>query len=183
MFSPKTLEREKQNLDEKPCQVHSQPRLAPRRDGYTSASMAFGQIERVVLPDGAVRMTADSATFEFARPKTNVLVITVTGYDKGQFATAPFDEIGSILRVAAPLELFIDAQKAVGATVRVSKDWTSYLARHKGEFSQAHVLTGSKMVELTVAIARHLSGTGNLVQLYSDPEVFAAQLAAALRRR
>ncbi|HUQ52415.1 MAG TPA: hypothetical protein VM692_09350 [Gammaproteobacteria bacterium] len=145
--------------------------------------MSEGQLKRVVQPDGTVRMTAEAAAFQFARPKPDVLVIKITGYDKGQFATAPFDEIGSILRVATPLELFIDARDAVGATVRVSQDWTSFLALHKADLRHVHVLAGSKMVELTVAITRHLSRTGNLLQIYSDPEIFAAQLAAASRRR
>jgi hypothetical protein len=145
--------------------------------------MTQPQLDRAVLPDGTVRMTAAAARFEFARPNPRVAVITITGYDKGQFGTAPFDEIGSFLRVAAPLELFIDARDALGATVRVSQDWTSFLSRHKGDFSHVHVLAGSKMVELTVAIARHLSRTGNLIQIYSDPEIFAAQLAAATRNR
>jgi hypothetical protein len=92
--------------------------------------MTQPQLDRAVLPDGTVRMTAAAARFEFARPNPRVAVITITGYDKGQFGTAPFDEIGSFLRVAAPLELFIDARDAVGATVRVSQDWTSF-RRHR----------------------------------------------------
>jgi hypothetical protein len=142
-----------------------------------------GQLERAVLPNGSIRLTVGDAAFEFVRPKTGVLVVTITGYDKGQFGTAPLDEIGSVLRVAAPLELFIDARHAVGATVRVSQDWTSFLSRHQRDFSHVHVLAGSKMVELTVAIAQHLSRTGNLMQIYSDAAIFEAQLEAAARRR
>jgi hypothetical protein len=41
------------------------------------------------------------------------------------------------------------------------------------------VLVGSKVVHLTVAIAQHLSRTGSLVQLYSDPEIFADRLRLA----
>jgi hypothetical protein len=142
-----------------------------------------GPLERAALPDGSVRLTVGESAFQFARPKPRVLVVTITGYDKGQFGTAPLDEIGSVARVAAPLELFIDARHAVGATVRVSQDWTSFLSRHKKDFTHVHVLAGSKMVELTVAIARHLSRTGNLIQIYSDAEIFEAQLRAATCKR
>ena len=142
-----------------------------------------GQLERAALPNGSIRLTAGGAAFELVRPKTGVLVVTITGYDKGQFGTAPLDEIGSILRVAAPLELFIDARNAVGATVRVSQDWTSFLSRHQRDFLRVHVLAGSKAVELTVAIAQHLSRTGNLMQIYSDAAIFETQLEAAVRRR
>jgi hypothetical protein len=30
-------------------------------------------------------------------------------------------------------------------------------------------------VELTIAIAKHLSETGNLIQIYSDPALFEAR--------
>jgi hypothetical protein len=135
--------------------------------------------EREVLPGGGVRMLFGDTAFEFARPTPSVLVITITGYDKGQFGTAALDEIASVLRVAAPVQLFIDARHAVGATVRVSQDWTSFFSRYRRELAHVHVLAGSKMVELTVAIARHLSHTGSLIQIYSDPAVFEDQLARA----
>ena len=138
---------------------------------------------REVLPDGSVRMKSGESALAFARPTSSVLVVTIFGYDKGQFGTAPFDEIGSVLRVAAPVHLFVDARNAVGATVRVSEDWTSFLSRHRAELEHVHVLVGSKMVELTVAIARHLSRTDRLIQIYSDPAVFETQLDTACARR
>jgi hypothetical protein len=73
----------------------------------------------------------------------------------------------------------VDARNAIGATVRVSEDWTSFLSRHRAELARVHVLAGSKMVELTVAIARHLSRTDRLLQIYSDPSIFETELAAA----
>ena len=138
---------------------------------------------REALPDGSVRLTSGESAFVFERPASGVLVVTITGYDKGQFGTAPLDEIGSILRVAAPLHLFIDARNTIGATVRVSEDWTGFLSRHRAELAHVHVLAGSKMVELTVAIARHLSRTDRLIQIYSDPAIFETQLEAACKRR
>ena len=38
------------------------------------------------------------------------------------------------------------------------------------------------MVELTVAIARHLSRIERLMQIYSDPGIFETQLEAACKR-
>lgn len=138
---------------------------------------------REVLPDGSVRITSGDSAFEFARPNPGVFVVKITGYDKGQFGTAPLDEIASVLRIAAPLELFVDARDGVGATVRVSEDWTTFISRHTADLMHVHVLAGSKMVELTVAIASHLSRTEKLIQIYSDPKIFDAQLEAACKRR
>jgi hypothetical protein len=138
---------------------------------------------RELLSDGSVRLTSGDSAFVFARPVPSVLVVTITGYDKGQFGTAALDEIGSVLRLGTPVYLFVDARNAVGATVRVSEDWTGFLSRHRTELKHVHVLVGSKTVELTVAIARHLSRTDRLIQLYSDPAIFETQLEAACKRR
>ena len=139
------------------------------------------RFDREVLPDGSVRMSVGETAFFFSRPRPDVLVVTITGYDKGQLGTAPLDEIGSILRIAAPLQLFVDARNSVGATVRVSEDWTRFLTRHQADLTRVHVLVGSKMVELTVAIARHLSRTDRLIQIYSDPATFEKQLENACK--
>lgn len=138
---------------------------------------------REVLPDGSVRIKAGDSAFLFARPAHGVLVVTFTGYDKGQFGTGALDEIDSVLRVAAPVSVFVDARDAVGATVRVTEDWTGFLSRHRAELDHVHVLVASKIVELTVAIARHLSRTERLIQIHSDPAVYETQLAAARSRR
>jgi hypothetical protein len=60
----------------------------------------------------------------------------------------------------------------------VSDDWTRFFSTHRPSLSRAHVLVGSKVAYLTVAMAQHLSRTGNLLQICSDPEIFDARLAA-----
>ncbi len=144
--------------------------------------MTQREFKREIMPDGSVRISSGDSAFEFTRPKTGVLVVAITGYDKGQCGTAPLEEIDSVLRLVGSLQLFVDARSAVGATVRVSEDWTKFISRRKDELGRVHVLAGSKMVELTVAIARHLSRTGNLIQIYSDPGIFEAQLALACKQ-
>ena len=66
----------------------------------------------------------------------------------------------------------------VAAALSVSEDWTRYFANNRADFIRVHVLAGSKVVQLTVAIAQHLSRTGNLIQIYSDPEIFESRLAS-----
>jgi hypothetical protein len=144
--------------------------------------MTQREFKREILTDGSVRIASGDSAFEFSRPRTDVLVVAITGYDKGQCGTAPLAEIDSVLRLVGTLQLFVDARSAVGATVRVSEDWTKFISRRKDELDRVHVLAGSKMVELTVAIARHLSRTGNLIQIYSDPAIFEVQLALACKQ-
>ncbi len=107
--------------------------------------------------------------------------MTITGNDTGQFGTSTLDEIVMAIQRERPLELFVDARGAVGAAVSVSDDWTRFFSSNRASLSRVHILAGSKSVYLTVltvAVAQHLSRTGNLIQIYSDPELFQQRMAA-----
>ena len=80
-----------------------------------------------------------------------------------------------------PLELFVDASAASMPGVDVSREWTKFFALNQDDLKRVSVLVGSKAVELTVAIAQHLSRTGKLIQIYSDREVFEARKGAPRR--
>ena len=46
------------------------------------------------------------------------------------------------------------------------------------ELKRVSVLVGTAGVHLTVAIAQYFSKTGNLIQIYTDPEIFDERLQA-----
>lgn len=133
-------------------------------------------VVREELPDGDVRLADPACTFLFHRLRPAALLVTITGHDRGQFGTRSLDEVRLEILRHRPLELFIDASEAVGATARVSEEWTRFFSLNREHLKRVSVLVGSKAVHLTVAIAQHLSRTGNLIQIYSDPETFTAQL-------
>src|SRR5690606_2911608 len=107
---------------------------------------------------------------------------TIKGSDSGQFGTAALDEIRAEIGRRSPLELFVDARAASGPTVKVSEEWTDFFNRRRADLSRAYVLVGSKSLNLTIEIARHLSRTGSLIQIYTDPELFEARLGQSSRR-
>jgi hypothetical protein len=123
-----------------------------------------------------VRLSAGNCAFVFRRPRPGVLHVVIDGLDNGQFGTTTLDEIRAEIGRNRPLELFVDAREAVGAAVSVSEEWTRFFSSRRGDLKRVHVLAGSKMVQLTVAIAQHLSRTGDLIQIHSDPEIFASRL-------
>jgi hypothetical protein len=136
----------------------------------------MASVTRELLPGGLVRLSSEQATFHFARRQPGRFLVTISGMDKGQFGSAALDEITAALDREGSLELFIDARNAVGAAVSVSDEWTRFFSTQRTRFRRVHVLTGSKAVTLTVNIAQHLSRTGDLIQVYSDPRVFDARL-------
>lgn len=138
--------------------------------------MAGDGVARELLPDRSVRLTAGRCSFTYRQIQPGMLHVTIVGLDTGQFGTSTLDEISLALRRHEPLSLFIDAREAVGAAVSVSDDWTRFFSINRQSLSRVHVLVGSKAVYLTVAIAQHLSRTGRLLQIYSDPELFEAAL-------
>lgn len=135
-------------------------------------------VKREITGD-EVRLSAGKCTFAFRRPRPAVLHVIITGLDNGQFGTTTLDEIRAEIGRNKPVEIFVDAREAVGAAVSVSDEWTRFFSSHRDDLKRVHVLVGSKVVYLTVAIAQHLSRTGNLIQIYSDPDIFEARLGSA----
>ncbi len=123
-------------------------------------------------------LQAGDSSFVFRRLRPGVLLVTITGNDTGQFGTASLDEIRLEMQRHASLELFVDARDAVGVALSVSEEWTRFFSMNRTRLTRVSVLVSSKVVSLTVAIAQHLSRTGNLIQIYSDPETFNARVAA-----
>lgn len=133
-------------------------------------------IKREILDGGAILLSASGCSFEFRRPEPGTLLVTVKGYDRGIFGTAALDEIASAIARDGEITAFIDAREVSGVSVSVSEDWQRFFERNRENLTRVHVLVGSKVFGLTVAIVQHLSNTGNLIRIYSDPEQFSAQM-------
>ena len=134
---------------------------------------------RETNPDGSVVLREARGTFTYTRPAAGILEIVIEGTDNGQFGTATLDEISLALMRERPLELFVDASAASMPAVPVSREWARFFANNAKDLKRVSVLVSSKTVELTIAIAQHLSQTGKLIQIYSDAELFEARRLAA----
>ena len=134
---------------------------------------------RETLSDGSVVLREGRGTFRYARPAAGILEIVIEGTDNGQFGTSTLDEIAMALMCERPLEIFVDASAASMPAVPVSRDWARFFANNAKDLKRVSVLVSSKTVELTIAIAQHLSQTGKLIQIYSDAEIFHARREAA----
>lgn len=133
---------------------------------------------RQALPDDRWQLSAGKATFVFERLRPGALLLTISGIDSGQFGTTTLDEVRLEMLRSRPVELFVDAEAAVAVSVEVSREWTQFFALNREHLKRVSVLVGSRAIELTVAIAQHLSQTGNLIQIYSDRELFRARAEA-----
>jgi hypothetical protein len=136
-------------------------------------------VNKVIASDGSVVLESGNGKFVFQRITPGALLVTITGNDEGQFGSSALDEINLEIHRYGTLELLFDAERAELVTVKVSQEWTRFFSENRHHLKRVSVLTGSKLINLTVAIAQHLSQTGNLIQIYSDRELFQAALAKA----
>jgi hypothetical protein len=137
------------------------------------------QVTRQVIDANRWQLLGSGAQFDYQRLTPGALLVTISGNDRGQFGATTLDEIRLEILRHQPLELLIDAEEASNVSVEVSRQWTEFFAQSRSQLRRVSVLTGSKLVNLTVAIAQHLSHTGNLIQIYTDRQLFDTAIARA----
>lgn len=130
------------------------------------------ELIKQTLPDGRLQLRAGAGSFTFHRLSPGALLVTIAGNDTGQFGTAALDEIRLEILRHGELDLLIDAHEAALVSTAVSQEWTRFFSDNRKQLRRVSVLTGSRLVNLAVAIAQHLSHTGKLIQIYSDRELF-----------
>jgi hypothetical protein len=136
-------------------------------------------VQKSISADGSTVLESGNGKFSFRRITPGALLVSISGNDQGQFGTSALDEIRLEILRHGKLELLIDAEQAELVTVEVSQEWTRFFATTREHLTRVSVLTGSKLINLTVAIAQHLSQTGSLIQIYSDRSLFEAAVAKA----
>jgi hypothetical protein len=140
------------------------------------------EIERQIIQDGVVRLHSDGCTFVFRRLRPGVVLMQVSGDDKGQFGTAAQDEVAlEFRRVTQPVTLFIDTTGALGPVTKVMESWAEWFEGNRKRLGHVAILIPreAKVLQLTVAIAKHLSGTGDLIAIHLDRGNFDAAILQA----
>jgi hypothetical protein len=145
--------------------------------------METAEIKREILAGGKIRLSGEGCSFTYERARPGMLLVTIQGHDRGQFGTSTLDEILNAIQKEGPIELFVDARNAVGISVSVSDSWTRFFTLNKDKLKRVHVLVASEYIQLTVAIAQHLSGTGDLIKIHSKEENFTSALNGARDHR
>ena len=144
--------------------------------------MGVNECTRTVLQDGSVRLATKAGSFTFTRVRPGVISVSIVGHDTGAFGAATLDEITAFLNRERPITLFVDTRAAKSVAPAVRTDWTHFFSSNRTNLRAVHVLTHSKAVHLSVAVAQHFSNTGNLSQLYSNSTIFESKLADAASR-
>lgn len=107
------------------------------------------------------------------RPRLGALSVAIDGDDRGAFGQAPFLAFDAeIARFGQKIELFVDLSAAVGASHDVSEAWTAWFRARRADLTRVHILVESRLLGLTVAIARHYSDTAGLITVHHERSTF-----------
>ncbi len=109
-----------------------------------------------------------------------VVLIKLSGTDIGEFGDAPMRDLSRMLD--RPIELFIDAREARGASIEVSGEWASWLRSHKVQIRELSMLTGSRFIQITADFVRRFADLEGIMRVYTEPAAFDTALALSLAR-
>ena len=136
-------------------------------------------MKREQLEENVVRIEGERCAFTYRRLRPGVVLIQITGHDKGELGFASVDELREDISRFAPIELFFDTVDVLGATVNVSEMWTEWFSAHRSALKSVSILVRSRYVHLTIEVAKLFSRTGELIRIYLDPERFEEAIARA----
>ena len=135
--------------------------------------------KREALEDGAVRLSSERCRFTYRRLRPGVVSLLIEGQDRGEFGTAPMDELREDLSRYAPVELFIEMDDATGAIVPVQEAWTGWFSENRSALKSVSILTRSKYMHFTAEVVKLFSRTGELIRVYLDPRSYEEAMARA----
>ncbi|PTL76760.1 hypothetical protein [Vitiosangium sp. GDMCC 1.1324] len=135
--------------------------------------------KREALEDGTVRLSSERCSFIYQRPRPGVVHMRIVGSDKGEFGTAPMDELREDLCRFAPVELFVEMDEITGANLPVQEAWTEWFSHNRSALKSVSMLTRSKYMHFTAEVVKFFSRTGELIRVYLDPEPFLDALQRA----
>jgi len=111
-----------------------------------------------------------------------VAIVKIWGTDVGEFGHGPMVALSECLNANDPIELFIDAREARGASIEVSGEWASWLRAHRVHLRDISMLTGSRFVQLTADFVRRFADLESTMRIYTEADAFDAALAEALQQ-
>lgn len=133
-------------------------------------------ISREIDPDGTLRLRSAQCAYSITRLRPGALLLKIEGKELGELGRAPLGEVAAEAALHPPLRLFIDLSALTSISDEVSNDWTAWFRANRGSISRLDALTGSILVELTVAVSQVLSHTGDMMRLHTDRQRFESAI-------
>jgi hypothetical protein len=133
-----------------------------------------------VLVTGEVRFWTEDATTVVSTLAPSVILLTLTGHDRGGFGDSVFEELRRTIGLGGRLDIFVDTRDAFNATTTVSTQWSAWFQANRAALKQVSVLVTSKFVLLTAEVMKLFSQTGELIRIYTDAPAFSDSIAQTI---
>ena len=135
------------------------------------------------LPDGSIRLPGSRCTFIITRLSPGTILTSILGKDTGDLGDLPLRAVADeYARFRQPVHWFVDASRGVNAKNVVFQQWTEWFRANQDKLAAVHVLTGNDPMQLTVSIARHISGLEGTMRLYDTQPPFIEAIAGRSKR-
>lgn len=131
-------------------------------------------ISRHITPDGTLTLSTPQCSYTIVRLRPGALLLAIAGRETGELGRAPLGEVAAEAALHPPLRLFIDLSGLTSISDGVSNDWTAWFRANQPAISRLDALTGSVLVQLTVAVSQVLSRTGDMMRIHTDRQKFEA---------
>ncbi len=106
------------------------------------------------------------------RPAREVILLQISGWDVGEFGSAPMLALTDLFEVLGAVDLFIDARDVQAASIHVSGEWAQWLAGHKDRLRSVTMLTGSRYIQVTAEFVRRFAALQGIMTLLTNHEEF-----------
>jgi hypothetical protein len=129
-------------------------------------------MNRETLPGGQIHLSTERCTYLYTRLRPGSVLITISGYDRGELGLLPFEELKREIKDFGPVEVFIDVRQAFVPTAPVSEGWQNWIKENRQNLKRVYILVESRAMYIVVSISKELSRTGSLMQVFTDHEKF-----------
>lgn len=139
---------------------------------------------RVDLDSNTFRLDAPSGacSFTYRRLRPGLMLLTIAGQDRNELGPLAYEPLDAEVARHGALDLSIDLRGAdtVGGGVR--EGWTDWFQSRRASLKRVTILTGSRPIEMAVAVSKLFSRTGDLIQILTSPTLFSQALTLAAGR-
>lgn len=111
-------------------------------------------------------------TLTIDQPASEVILVQISGWDVGEFGSAPLLALEDSFDTPGRIDLFIDARDVQAASIHVSGEWAQWLAGHKDRLRSVTMLTGSRYIQVTAEFVRRFAELQGIMTLLTSHEEF-----------
>lgn len=136
-----------------------------------ASELALG-LERSIDSAGNVAVAGGSGLFRISTPASGLVRMEFEGIESVALASEALDEVVNLARASGPIHLFVDLARATDLGLRSQELWSAWVQAQRQHLRSAHVLVGSRYLQLALAAVHELNRTGDLVRIHADRRPF-----------